>query len=343
MVDLGAQYMTVTAEHQEGTGGHSEVYADLLTRGLLRPVIKDLTGTSTGSNRQELGGEERRELNSEDSKEGALTSVSLDDRYWQVPIQPDEATRLSRTINYVAPGGVETIVNYFFNKSGVTVNSRRPLTELRLAGERWEASSGGLTEKFDLVVSTLPVPQLLGSPPAPEGVIRGDWLDRVRTDNNAVYQDLLRVTYNTVFTLGLFYDKTLPIHWKVKYLPKDPIIRYISNDGLRRGSREAGTCVCVQSQVSYGELEAGRTKQEVLPDLLAHTRALVPLLPSPDSAICHKWRYSQTKTPFPGSPGTSLLLQRPPLIAAGDSFSHSNVDGCLISAGRTCNLIKSLL
>ena len=60
--------------------------------------------------------------------------------------------------------------------------------------------------------------------------------------------------------------------------------------------------------------------------LLSHARDLVPLLTSPDSVICHKWRYSQTATPFPGSPGTALILHKPPLIAAGDSFSHSNVE-----------------
>ena len=119
--------------------------------------------------------------------------------------------------------------------------------------------------------------------------------------------------------------------------------RYISNDGLRRGDQDAGTSVCVQSQISYGEREAGRSKQEVEGPLLSHARAIVPLLASPDSVICHKWRYSQTKTPFPGSPGAALLLNKPPLIAAGDSFSHSNVDGCLLSASKTCNLIKSLL
>ena len=54
---------------------------------------------------------------------------------------------------------------------------------------------------------------------------QGDWLDRVRTKSGSVYQNLLRVSYNTVFTLGMFYNQTLPLQWKVKYLPKDPIIR----------------------------------------------------------------------------------------------------------------------
>ena len=57
-------------------------------------------------------------------------------------------------------------------QSGVSVSSSQPLTSLNLVGERWEASSDGKTEEFDLVVTTLPVPQLLGTPPAPEGLIQ---------------------------------------------------------------------------------------------------------------------------------------------------------------------------
>ena len=223
IVDLGAQYITATVDHHEG--GHAPVYEDLLGKGLLRPMVKEVTGRSGGSNRLELGGESVRDemVNQETRKEH--TSVSLDDRYWEVPHQPHEATRLSRTLNYVAPGGVETIVNYFFQQSEVAVRSGLPLTGLNLVRDSWEANSNEQKETFDLVVSTLPVPQLLGTPPTPEGLITGDWLERVKSDNNSVYQGLLRVKYNTVFTLGLFYNQTLPISWKVKYLPKDPIIR----------------------------------------------------------------------------------------------------------------------
>ena len=55
-MDLGAQYMTVTEEHQQ-EGGHRELYGELLGKGLLKPMVRDLSGTSTGSNRLELGEE----------------------------------------------------------------------------------------------------------------------------------------------------------------------------------------------------------------------------------------------------------------------------------------------
>ena len=119
--------------------------------------------------------------------------------------------------------------------------------------------------------------------------------------------------------------------------------RYISNDSLRRGVTGSGSSVCVQSQVAWGESRREASKEEVQAALLAQVMSAVPVLPTPDSVISHKWRYSQTSTPYPGSPGYSLLLQSPPLVAAGDSFSHSNVDGCMISARKTCDLIKSLL
>ena len=229
MVDLGAQYITATSDLH--SGGHSQVYEELHRRGLLKPMVREVNGASCLDNRREL---EEEAAGLEDQKVvGAVggssqhVSVSLDDKYWEVPSQPDEATRLSRTLNYVAPGGTETIVNYFFTKSQVEVTSSRPLTHLNLhkLEDGWEASSGSHREMFDIVVTTLPVPQLLASPPRPEGTIQGNWLDILKTNNCSEYEALLRVKYNTVFTLGLFYNKTLPITWKVKYLPKDPIIR----------------------------------------------------------------------------------------------------------------------
>ena len=119
--------------------------------------------------------------------------------------------------------------------------------------------------------------------------------------------------------------------------------RYISNDSLRRGVEGPGSSICVQSQVAFGEEMRDASKQEVLNPLLAQVLSVVPEIPRPDSVICHKWRYSQTETPYPGAPGCRLLTTRPPLVAAGDSFSHSNVDGCLVSARKTCDLIKALL
>lgn len=228
-VDLGAQYITATSDLH--TGGHSQVYEDLHRRGLLRPMVKEVNGTSCVANRRELEDETgglagQKELEEVEGDSGHV-SVSLDDKYWEVPSQPDQATRLSRTLNYVAPAGVETIVQHFFSQAGVEVASSRALTHLNLhqAEEGWEASSESHREIFDMVVTTLPVPQLLATPPRPEGIIQGNWLDILKTDNSSEYEALLRVKYNTVFTLGLFYNKTLPITWKVKYLPKDPIIR----------------------------------------------------------------------------------------------------------------------
>ena len=234
-VDLGAQHITGTREHHKG--GHSHVYEELHRNGLIRPIIKEISGAASEDNRRELEGEQEEE--EEKVKVAAVggankhISVSLDDKYWETPSQPDEATRLVRTLNYVAPEGTGSIVEHFFTKSGVEVQSSRPLTHLNLkTGEdSWEASSGGSgregghSERFDMVVTTLPVPQLLGTPPKPEGLIEGNWLDILKTDNYSGYEALLKVKYNTVFALGLFYNKTLPIPWKVKYLPKDPKIR----------------------------------------------------------------------------------------------------------------------
>jgi len=75
-------------------------------------------------------------------------------------------------------------------------------------------------------------------------------------------------------------------------------------------------------------------------DALYH---LLPELPPPSSLVPHKWRYSQTSVPFEGTPGAVVLHQSPTLIAAGDSFSHSNFDGCIASAHAANKLLKKIM
>ena len=201
-------------------------------------------------------------------------------------------------------------------------------------------------EKFDCVVTTLPIPQLLGEFPSPEGLVGGNFLDIIRTDE-ILYRNLRSIKYNSIFCLGLFYDTqihaSLGLSWKAKYFPQDPVIRFISIDNLKRGDTHAPTCLSVQSQLRFAEQNLHRTKHEMAEPLLAHLRVLLPNLPTPPSVICHKWRYSQTSTPYPDEPGCILLHSHPPLIAAGDSFTHSNMDGCLASATASVDTLCAAL
>ena len=50
---------------------------------------------------------------------------------------------------------------------------------------------------------------------------------------------------------------------------------------------------------------------------------------------------TQTKTSYDGAPGAVKLVSQPLLIAAGDSFTVSNVGGCLQSAAAAHQIIAN--
>ena len=239
----------------------------------------------------------------------------------------------------------------YWNHSGVELEVLRPLEKLNLVTSncpftsgKWMATGAGKEEEFEAVVTTMPVPQLLATPPRPEGYIEGNFLEVVPED---LLVKLKAVRYNSVFCLGVFFDvdvaEGLGIKWKSKYFPEDPVIRYVSFDNSRRGDSSAPTSICVQSHVSFAEKNLHKTKQEMAEPLMDALYHLLPELPPPSSLVSHKWRYSQTSVPFEGTPGAVLLHRSPTLIAAGDSFSHSNFDGCIASAHAANKLLKKIL
>jgi renalase len=248
---------------------------------------------------------------------------------------------------YMGECAVQAIVEDYWASSGLELQVRRPLERLDLAGPEWAAEDGaGRKEGFDCVVTTLPVPQLLGTPPSPEGTILGNFLQIIEADQ-ALSAGLRSVRYNSVFCLGVFYDSALArglgLRWTYRYFPSDPVIRYIAIDNAKRGDLSSPTCLTVQSHVGWAEEHLARSKRDMAPQLLAALRRLLPSLPPPAAVLPHKWRYSQTSRPFPGVPGAMLLHANPPFIAAGDSFSHSNLDGCLTSASAARRLINEAL
>ena len=52
----------------------------------------------------------------------------------------------------------------------------------------------------------------------------------------------------------------------------------------------------------------------------------------------------QVRTGYPGSPGSLLVSSppSPPLLLAGDAFSHSNFSGCLASARSLASSLTEL-
>jgi len=342
-VDLGGQYISVSGDYRDLHAGH---YEALVKDGLL----KSLNGKAPpAQDREEIG--DRVAAAQAGYSEKASRPVALDHLYIKQPEEEGDPISLVMTDNYVAPLGTEEIVQDYWNHSGVELEVLRPLEKLNLVTSncpftngKWLATGAGKEEEFEAVVTTMPVPQLLATPPRPEGYIEGNFLEVIPQD---LLVKLKAVRYNSVFCLGVFFDvdvaEGLGIKWKSKYFPEDPVIRYVSFDNSRRGDSSAPTSICVQSHVSFAEKNLQKTKQEMAEPLMDALYHLLPELPPPSSLVSHKWRYSQTSVPFEGTPGAVLLHQSPTLIAAGDSFSHSNFDGCIASAHAANKLLKKIL
>jgi len=342
-VDLGGQYISVSGDYRDLHAGH---YEALVKDGLL----KSLNGKAPpAQDREEIG--DRVVAAQAGYSEKASRPVALDHLYIKQPEEEGDPISLVMTDNYVAPLGTEEIVQDYWNHSGVELEVLRPLEKLNLVTSncpftngKWLATGAGKEEEFEAVVTTMPVPQLLATPPRPEGYIEGNFLEVIPQD---LLVKLKAVRYNSVFCLGVFFDvdvaEGLGIKWKSKYFPDDPVIRYVSFDNSRRGDSSAPTSICVQSHVSFAEKNLQKTKQEMAEPLMDALYHLLPELPPPSSLVSHKWRYSQTSVPFEGTPGAVVLHQSPTLIAAGDSFSHSNFDGCIASAHAANKLLKKIL
>ncbi|XP_031972622.1 renalase isoform X2 [Corvus moneduloides] len=64
--------------------------------------------------------------------------------------------------NYVAPQGISSVVKYYLEQSGAEVSYEQHVTHLSLRDGRWEVSrKAGPPEEFDVVILTMPVPQIL--------------------------------------------------------------------------------------------------------------------------------------------------------------------------------------
>merc|ERR1719154_170284 len=210
-------------------------------------------------------------------------SVSLDDKFWEKPLDTAQPVNLVRSNNYVTPAGVESVVDYFWKKSGYKVDTFHPVEKLDLVNKQWVVQTGKKAENFDCVVTTMPVPQLLGEYPAPEGMIGGNFHDIIRGDQK-LYDNLRSIQFNSVFCLGLFYGTQIQpgvhgINWKAKYFPQDPFIRFISIDNLKRGDSQSHLSLSVQSQLSYAKENLHKTKQEMPSSLLRQLNSILPSLP----------------------------------------------------------------
>ncbi|XP_064369620.1 renalase isoform X2 [Dromaius novaehollandiae] len=234
--------------------------------------------------------------------------------------------------NYMAPQGTSSIVKYYLKQSGADVFYEHHVTHISLRDGKWEVSRKmGSPEQFDIVILTMPVPQIL----------------QLQVINERQKQQLESVSYSSRYALGLFYEAgtRIDVPWAAQYITDNPCIRFISIDNKKRNieSPEIGPSVVVHTSVTFGHDHLDSDPAEVQQLILTHLESVVPSLPKPASIKCQKWRYSQVTKAVPNCPGQMTLHTQPLLICGGDGFTHSNFDGCIDSAVSLVEAVKSHL
>ncbi|XP_038940436.1 renalase isoform X2 [Rattus norvegicus] len=130
--------------------------------------------------------------------------------------------------NFVAPHGVSSIIKYYLKESGAEVFLRQCVTQINLRDNKWEVSEDtGSTQQFDLVILTMPAPQILG--------LQGDIVNLISERQR---QQLASVSYSSRYALGLFYEAGMKIDvpWAGQYITSNPCIRFISIDSKKRNT-----------------------------------------------------------------------------------------------------------
>ncbi|XP_054622955.1 renalase [Dunckerocampus dactyliophorus] len=244
--------------------------------------------------------------------------------------------------NYVAPLGMSSVVKHFLRESGADLFLEHHVTGLYRRGASWEVhrTQGG-SERFDSVVLTMPVPQILQ--------LQGDLQDMLSAKQR---EQLDGVAYSSRFALALFFSPGVDIDvpWAARYYNNyndsnnTKCICYVTVEPRKRGTEGDAACgpsLVVHTSALFGLQHVEQDKEEVQSIVLQELDKLLPGLPQPVGIKCHKWRYSQVLTSVPNCPGHMTILEHPLLVCAGDAFSHSNFDGCVESALSVLGVFKA--
>ncbi|XP_028264196.1 renalase isoform X2 [Parambassis ranga] len=238
--------------------------------------------------------------------------------------------------DYMTPLGTCSVVKHFLSQSGADLFFEHQVTGLYRRGASWEVErKAGGSERFDAVILTMPVPQILQ--------LQGELEHFLSVQQK---QQLDNVVYSSRFAVALFFppDVVFSFSWGARYVTDSSCIRYIAVDSRKRNADpRQGPSLVVHTSVPFGLENLERDKEDVQPIILQELHRLLPGLPQPISIKCQKWRYSQVLTSVPDCPGHMTLCEQPLLVCGGDAFCHSNFDGCVESALSVLSALKANL
>ncbi|KAJ1529723.1 hypothetical protein ONE63_006476 [Megalurothrips usitatus] len=231
------------------------------------------------------------------------------------------------TQHFVTPNGTSSLVKYFISQSAPdAIHFQHHVSSIKRNGEKLQVETNtGATEEFDVVVLTVPAPQILQ--------LTGD-VPYFISNQPELETGLKDVKFSCRYALGLYFNSGDGQHepWAAKYIDNHPVFRYVAIDNRKRNRPEKPPAAVLHTSVNYGADNLEKTLIEMEPILLAEYEKLFQSWPKPAAVKCHKWRYSQVTSPFPGKRGFATLLQKPLLISGGDSFTGSGFDNCIFSA-----------
>ncbi|GFG36973.1 hypothetical protein Cfor_05394 [Coptotermes formosanus] len=228
--------------------------------------------------------------------------------------------------HFVAPYGMSSLVKHFLNGAADEIHFGYHVVSIYKEGKHWLVETkSGVKDMFDIVILTMPVPQLLDL----QGSLR-----EIITKNYEMEQNLKSVKFSSRYALCLFFDSNYKfnIGWDAKYVYDNEIFRFVSFDNKKRNRPDLPSAVVFHTTVQYGENNMYTDLNVVRNQLVGHVEEMFPDWPEPAHVKCQRWQYSQVITPYTGQPGCLTISDHPLLVAGGDSFVSSHVDGCISSA-----------
>ncbi|XP_021937812.1 renalase-like [Zootermopsis nevadensis] len=230
------------------------------------------------------------------------------------------------TKQFVAPHGMNSLVKHFLYNAADEIHFGYYVVSISKQGKRWLVETEcGVNDMFDVVILTLPVPQLLDI---------GGFIQEIIHKNSEMKHSLKSVTFSSRYALCLFFDSNFKFNpgWDSKYICDNEIFRFVSFDNKKRNRPDLPSAVVFHTSIQYGAINSDRELNDVKNELVCHVKEMFPDWPEPEHIECQRWQYSQVMTPYLGQPGCLTIEQHPLLVAGGDSFMSSHIDGCISSA-----------
>ena len=307
---------------------------------------------------------------------------------------PNEVIYNNRTTDlsqrhYVAQNGMSSVVKFLIG-SAVTndhtsnvdgkVYFQRKAVRIDRSGTQWVVTDDkGDVSHFDVVVATMPIPQLLGTHSSGLQKSCDAIALLLRQENPRITETLEKVSYSSRYAAAIHYgpeawsavekdtnnggNNTPP--WALRYVTKDEddAVVFVSVDNAKRCGglvksaveQKIGPSVLIHSGVPWtiqrmSDSTKNNSHQIVAQELLERVTTNSALLPSlhnfkPISIKSLQWKFSQVRNGAAEEKGAIRVGGRlsnskwPLFIIAGDGISGSNFDNCNFSGSTAASYL----